>query len=153
MAGGATQLHGFRASSTLWRDDIAAAATSAAGWQELPADILCDIGARLSSPGAVSAASLACKSWCAALPAGVRELELDMHPSGAAWDAKVDQLAALTPGLISCRAHVASAVPVAEFSGRLGRLCERLRGIQVCTALCKHMAAGCGCVGVCCCHT
>jgi hypothetical protein len=83
------------------------------------------------TPGNINSASLVCKAWKQGIPAGVQALELDMNPSETAWTAKCQQLAALTPSLSSCKAHVSTAVPKLEFGGKIEQLSRQLKHIEV----------------------
>lgn len=91
----------------------------------MPADLLQCIGGMIGpTPSNVNSASLVCKAWKQGIPAGVQTLELDVHPSEAAWAAKCQQLAALTPSLSSCKAYVSTAVPKLEFGGKIEQLAQ-----------------------------
>ncbi|WIA18364.1 hypothetical protein OEZ85_009828 [Tetradesmus obliquus] len=104
---------------------------SDAGWGDLPADLLQCIGGMIGpTPSNVNSASLVCKAWKQGIPAGVQTLELDVHPSEAAWAAKCQQLAALTPSLSSCKAYVSTAVPKLEFGGKIEQLARQLKHIE-----------------------
>lgn len=97
----------------------------------MPADLLQCIGGMIGpTPSNVNSASLVCKAWKQGIPAGVQTLELDVHPSEAAWAAKCQQLAALTPSLSSCKAYVSTAVPKLEFGGKIEQLARQLKHIE-----------------------
>jgi len=92
------------------------------------------------TPSNVNSASLVCKAWKQGIPAGVQTLELDVHPSEAAWAAKCQQLAALTPSLSSCKAYVSTAVPKLEFGGKIEQLARQLKHIEVSCQVTKYFA-------------
>ncbi len=68
------------------------------------------IGALLSNPSHVSAASMVCKEWRERIIQGVQGLELDMNPVPDDWQQRLARLRRMMPKLLRCRARIGGQV-------------------------------------------